>query len=82
MKPKVVYINSYGLVSIYSVINDFDEVLDTLNKNKDTNLDDFITMISDMSYIGKIKLIEDSEYELSAKEYAEFYNVVFERKFI
>lgn len=82
MKPKAIYINAYGLVSIYVLMSNFDEVIEKLRNNSTMQLEDFITMISNMTEIGEIKLIEDSEIELPSKDYYDVYNIVFERKFI
>lgn len=77
-----IYINSYGLVSIYSISKDKDEVEKTLEENKNKDIETFIELISLLNLSNKIKLEVDSELELKPEQYNDKFNFIFTKKFI
>ncbi|WP_152632523.1 hypothetical protein [Aliarcobacter butzleri] len=77
-----IYINAYGVVSIYKVIDDKKSLKEILEKYSDKNIEDFIELISNLKDSNKISLETDSELELKPEEYKKDYNFIFIKKFI
>lgn len=77
-----IYINAYGVVSIYKVIDDKKSLKEILEKYNDKNIEDFIELISNLKDSNRISLETDSELELKPEEYKKDYNFIFTKKFI
>lgn len=74
-EEKHLFVNCYGLCSLYRIINDYEDMLNILNRLKKSTLDDCITGITVLSGLGKIKLIRDYETEVNEIQLSNEYDI-------
>lgn len=76
---KHIYINCFGLISVYEIYSKDDDFFESLKSIN--NLDIFMNEITRINNIGHVKLVYESEIEQKAEELCSEYNIVFSKIF-